>query len=110
MKRILITGATGMIGSAIIREAIKQNYEITCLVRKDSSRITNIPESLNVKIVDCNISEYSTLDLKDNFDISTLVVSLPFGTWEHMEEIFDFAITKIVILCTFFYMIFPMAR
>ena len=29
-------------------------------------------------------------DMKDNFEISTLVVSLPFGTWEHMEEIFDF--------------------
>ncbi|MDD7416114.1 MAG: NAD(P)-dependent oxidoreductase [Spirochaetales bacterium] len=69
MKKILLTGATGMIGSAIIREAIKQNYEITCLVRKDSSRIKNIPNSPQVKIVDCNITDYSSLVLDDKYDV-----------------------------------------
>ena len=69
MKKILITGATGMIGSAIIREAIKSNYEITCLVRKDSNRIKNIIESSQVKIVNCNITDYSKIKLKDKYDI-----------------------------------------
>lgn len=69
MKKILLTGATGMIGSAIVREAIKQNYEITCLVRKDSSRIKNIPNSPQVKIVDCNITDYSSIVLDDKYDV-----------------------------------------
>ncbi|SFI52399.1 Nucleoside-diphosphate-sugar epimerase [Treponema bryantii] len=69
MKRIIITGATGMIGSAIVREAIKSNYEITCLVRKDSNRIKNIIESSQVKIVNCNITDYSKIKLKDKYDI-----------------------------------------
>ena len=33
MKKIIITGAKGMIGYAIVREALKQDYDITGLVR-----------------------------------------------------------------------------
>ena len=69
MKKILITGATGMIGSAIIRKALKQDYEITCLVRKNSSRINNIPKDERVKIIDCDISDYNTLELDDTYDV-----------------------------------------
>ncbi len=69
MKKIIITGATGMIGSAIIREALKQDYEITCLVHKDSSRIKNIPQDNRVNIVYCNISEYKIIKLIGQYDI-----------------------------------------
>ena len=68
-KHILLTGATGMIGSAIVREALKLGYEITCLVRKDSSRIKNIPQNERVHIVDCSITDYATLELAGKFDI-----------------------------------------
>lgn len=66
---ILLTGATGMIGTAIIREALAQNYKITCIVRKNSSRIKNIPRHQNVKIVECNIDEYKNLNLNEKHDI-----------------------------------------
>ncbi|MBO6218726.1 MAG: NAD(P)-dependent oxidoreductase [Treponema sp.] len=69
MKKILITGATGMIGSAITREALKQDYGITCLVRKNSSRINNIPKDKRVKIIDCDISDYNTLELDCTYDV-----------------------------------------
>ena len=69
MKKIILTGATGMIGSAIVREALKQKYEITCLIRKDSSRIKNIPETPFVHIINCNITEYETVTLEDKYDI-----------------------------------------
>ncbi len=69
MKRILITGATGMIGSAIVREALKQGYDITCIVRKDSNRIKNIPQDFRVHIVNCDISDYKTLELGGTFDV-----------------------------------------
>lgn len=69
MKKIILTGATGMIGSAIVREALKQDYDITCLVRASSSRIKNILQDNRVHIIDCNISDYKTLELKDNYDI-----------------------------------------
>src|SRR5574344_544762 len=69
MTSILLTGATGMIGSAIVREAIEQNYSVTCIIRKDSKRKDNICISKNVNVVECNIDEYSTLELKDKYDI-----------------------------------------
>ncbi len=69
MKRLAITGATGMIGSAIIREALKQNYEITCLVRDGSSRMKNIPQDSKVKVVCCDISNYSSLEIEEKCDV-----------------------------------------
>ena len=69
MKKIIITGATGMIGSAIIRKALEQGCEITCLVRAKSSRIANIPTNQNVHIIDCSITEYSNIDLCGVYDV-----------------------------------------
>ena len=69
MKKILLTGATGMIGSAIVREALKQNYEITCVVRKGSPRAANIPQDSRVNIVECDISDYKTLELDGSCDV-----------------------------------------
>lgn len=69
MKHILLTGATGMIGSAIVRAALLQDYDITCLVRKNSPRIKNIPQNERVHIVDCDISGYATVELTQKYDI-----------------------------------------
>ncbi len=69
MKKLILTGATGIIGSAIVRGALKQDYEITCIVRKNSSRIKNIPQDSRVHIIDADISEYKTLELKEKYDI-----------------------------------------
>lgn len=68
MKSIIITGATGMIGSAIVREAIRQNYKATCIVRRGSSRISNIPQDPLVTVVECDINEYSNLKLDGEYD------------------------------------------
>jgi NADH dehydrogenase len=40
-KRILITGATGFVGIHLIRKILKQDYTITCLVKKDSNPVFN---------------------------------------------------------------------
>lgn len=69
MKKLVLTGATGMIGSAIVRGALKQDYEITCIVRKNSSRIKNIPQDSRVHIIDADISEYKNLELNEKYDI-----------------------------------------
>ena len=69
MKHILLTGGTGMIGSAIIREAVKQDYDVTCLVRAGSARIANIPQNERVHIVDCSITDYASLELTEKYDV-----------------------------------------
>ena len=69
MKRILLTGATGVVGSAIVRQTARQDYDITCIIRKKSERAKNIPAQKNVKIIECNIDEYNSLELKDKYDV-----------------------------------------
>ena len=69
MKKLLITGATGMIGSAIVRETLTHDYDITCLIRKNSSRIQHIQQSPRVHLIDCDISNYATLELNGRYDI-----------------------------------------
>lgn len=45
--RILVTGATGFIGSRLVRRLINRGHEVTCLVRSDGT-VTN-PKAIGVK-------------------------------------------------------------
>ena len=41
IKTILVTGATGHIGGAVIRELTKENFKIRALVRKHAGELSN---------------------------------------------------------------------
>jgi nucleoside-diphosphate-sugar epimerase len=69
MKKIVITGATGMIGSAIIRQALENDIEVLCIVRKDTNRFGNIPKSEKIKILFADLSEYAFLDTSEKYDV-----------------------------------------
>ncbi len=55
MKRAIITGATGAIGSALVRELISRNIEVLVLCRADSNRIDRIPEHPLVRKIFCDL-------------------------------------------------------
>ena len=57
IKRVIITGATGSIGTALINNLIKQGIEVLCFCRNDSPRNKNIPSDNLVTIKYCDISE-----------------------------------------------------
>jgi nucleoside-diphosphate-sugar epimerase len=69
MKRIIITGATGVIGCALVRQALEKNIEILCIVRKDSVRIENIPKSEKVRVIFAELAEYASLDMPEKHDV-----------------------------------------
>jgi len=69
MKKIVITGATGMIGSAIARCALERGFDVICIVRQDTSRLDNLPKSEGLKIVYADISEYARVDIPDKYDV-----------------------------------------
>lgn len=69
MKKILLTGCTGVIGSAIVEQAIKSDYKVTCIVHKNSKRLQNLPKSDLVSVVECDLSDYKTLELSETHDI-----------------------------------------
>ena len=62
MKRAIITGATGAIGTALIEELISNNVEILILARKQSKRICNVATHPLVKIIECSMDGYQSLD------------------------------------------------
>ena len=57
MKKALVTGANGFLGSALVRELVKNNVEVIALDRDGCNN--NIPE--NVRFVAHELSESSKL-------------------------------------------------
>lgn len=64
MKRAIITGATGMIGVALINRLLKENIEITAVVRPNSSRKSRIPDDSRIRIIECELNELNLLSEK----------------------------------------------
>ena len=68
MHKIIVTGATGCVGSAIVRRALAHGMEVTCIVHEGSKRLSNLPQGSRVKIVECNLSNYSSLQIPGDYD------------------------------------------
>ena len=62
MKRAIVAGATGAIGTALLSELIKNNVEVLVLVRADSKRKNNIPVSPLVTVCECGMSDYANAE------------------------------------------------
>lgn len=68
MKNIIVTGATGCVGSAVVRRALAKGINVTCIVHQGSKRLSNLPVDERMKIVECNLSDYNSLELTGEFD------------------------------------------
>ncbi len=62
MKKVIVTGATGMIGISFIQECILNNTDVVAVVRPKSSNLNRIPESEYVTIVECRLDNLSSLE------------------------------------------------
>ena len=71
MKRAIITGPTGVVGTALIQVLIEQDVEVLAVVRKNSKRKNNIPQSGKVRIVELDLKEIERLPylVKENYDV-----------------------------------------
>ncbi len=61
MNRVIITGATGAIGTALVDTLIKNNIEVLVLTRENSKRNDNIPEHPLVSIRYCSLDGLNEL-------------------------------------------------
>lgn len=64
MKRVVVTGPTGVVGSAVIARLADEGCTVYAVIRSSSRRIKNIPERNNVHIVYCDIAELRSLPEK----------------------------------------------
>lgn len=74
IKGIVITGPTGAIGMALINKCLEKNINVMAICHKGSKRISNIPVSEHVKIVEASLDEYDGLykdseEATGNYDV-----------------------------------------
>ena len=61
MKKALVTGANGFIGSALTQELSKNNVDVIAMVRNPQSNIERIKRLSNVSIIYCDLEHISDL-------------------------------------------------
>lgn len=65
MKKAIVTGATGAVGTALVNKLISENVEVLVLVRREG-RVDKIPKSPLVKIAYCSLDEIANFQNTDN--------------------------------------------
>jgi len=71
VKRIVVFGATGVIGTTLVKALVEKNIEVLVLVRKDSARKGVILEHPLVNVKYCSLSEIADLanDTGKKYDV-----------------------------------------
>ena len=71
MKRAIITGATGVVGTALVNELIENNVELLVLLRQGSNKNERIPEHPLITKKFCSLNELSSLqnDTRKEYDV-----------------------------------------
>lgn len=59
MKKVVITGATGAIGRALITVCIKEGYEVLAVVHRNSKRASELEKIEHCKVLYLDFSEYA---------------------------------------------------
>ena len=58
MKTVIVSGANGFVGSALVKELLKYDYRIFALGRE--GRISNFPEDSRLSLVSCYKKQYGS--------------------------------------------------
>lgn len=72
MKKVVIDGATSMLGIALINECIENHIQVLAIVRENSNRIDRIPDSELVWIAKCHLEDlknFETTGIEDGYEV-----------------------------------------
>ena len=64
MHRVVITGATGVVGMALIGKCVELGIEAVVLVNPNSTRLERIPSDPLVNVVKCGLEGFATADAR----------------------------------------------
>lgn len=64
MKKAIVTGANGFIGTALCKELSKQGVSVIAIVRNEEENISNIERLNGIRIVYSDLSEFKNLNEK----------------------------------------------
>lgn len=70
MERVIVTGATGMIGASMIEQMVEDGIEVTAVCRPNSSKRSNLMDNPLITVVECDINDLDSLrdKLTDKYD------------------------------------------
>lgn len=66
MKKVIVTGATGMIGASMIEQMVADGIQVLAIVRPNSKKRNNLIEHENIHVLECDVDKLLTL--KDNLE------------------------------------------
>lgn len=61
MNKVIITGATSMLGLALVDECIKNGTEVYAVVRPNTVRLSRLPDSPLIHVLHCDLENISSL-------------------------------------------------
>ncbi len=61
VQRVVITGATSMIGIALIKECIKNHVEVMAIVRKGTGKLGYLPRSVYIEVLECDQGQFASV-------------------------------------------------
>ncbi len=61
MEQVIITGATGVTGIALVRFLLEQAVKVTAILRPGTARRKYLPEHPNLTVMECDMKYYRTL-------------------------------------------------
>lgn len=69
MKKVIITGATGLIGRNLIKDLLKSNYKVTAIVRNKNKSSSIFPSEVELVQWDFNSKDNLSDSLENAFSI-----------------------------------------
>lgn len=61
MKKAIVTGANGFVGTAICKELSQQGTQVIAIVKDENENISHIKDLTGLRIVYCELSEFKKL-------------------------------------------------
>lgn len=70
MKKVIVTGATGMIGASMIEQMVEDDIKVTAIIRPNSKKRKNLITHQNIRVVECDIDNLLSLQkqLEQDYD------------------------------------------
>ena len=62
MKRVILTGGTGMLGIALMEFLIQKEIEVLVIIRPGSKRRDGIPKSPWIHVLECDLADLRSLE------------------------------------------------
>jgi nucleoside-diphosphate-sugar epimerase len=71
LNKVIISGATGMLGLALVRKCIAQDTAVVALIQNNSRRKHLLPEHDRLSTIECDLAEYQNFAKipQDSYDV-----------------------------------------